>query len=130
MSNKRLLIIDPDPALPTTLKLYFENAGYKVNLTADESKGILAARSWQPGAILISSQLAGEPAHQVCQNLLRHSLTGHIPIILLLALNDRQARLKALELGVDDVIHRPIDVEELKLRVEAAIRLASFHRAA
>jgi DNA-binding response OmpR family regulator len=40
--------------------------------------------------------------------------------------NDRQARLEALEVGVGDIVIKPFDIEELHLRVRAAIRLATL----
>jgi DNA-binding response OmpR family regulator len=45
---------------------------------------------------------------------------------MLLHVNDRQARLEALEVGVSDIVTRPFDIEELRLRVEAAVRLSTM----
>ncbi len=64
--------------------------------------------------------------YRVCQELLEDTLTAHIPIIMLLHVDERRARLEALEVGADDIVTKPLDIEELRLRVEAAIRLSTF----
>ena len=44
----------------------------------------------------------------------------------MLHLDDRRTKLAVLEAGVDDIVIKPLDIEELRLRVEAAIRLATM----
>jgi DNA-binding response OmpR family regulator len=94
-----------------------------VDLAGDVAK---VARPWQPNAILISDEFTDKDPYQVCRELLDDTLAGHIPMVMLLHLNERRARLNALEVGVDDIIPKPFDIEELRLRVEAAIRLATM----
>ncbi|MDX1521265.1 MAG: PleD family two-component system response regulator, partial [Anaerolineae bacterium] len=84
------------------------------------------ARPWQPRAILISTEFRDVEPYHVCRELLGDTLTSHIPIIMLLHVNERQARLKALEAGISDLVTKPFDIEELLLRVEAAIRLSTI----
>jgi GGDEF domain-containing protein len=48
--------------------------------------------------------------------------TSHIPVIFLTQKDERSDRLQGLELGADDYITKPFDIEELKLRVQGAIR--------
>ena len=129
-SARRLLLIASDVDTAAVLQVYFENAGYTVKKKSGGDEGILEARAWQPDAVLVSNRVADQPAERICYNLLNHPLTRRIPVLLLSSVADRRARLKALELGVDDVITHPFDVEELQLRIEAAIRLATHQLAA
>jgi DNA-binding response OmpR family regulator len=126
VSESRILIADPDPDILRSLQIYFENGGYVVQVVSSASEVVAAARPSQPSAILISDAFTDKDAYQVCRDLLADMLTGHIPVIVLLNLNERQARLQALETGVNDVVAKPFDIEELRLRVEAAIRLATM----
>ncbi len=122
----RILIADPDTDINESLRFYFEANGYEVqpvNRAGDISR---MARAWQPHAILIGDEFIDKDPFRVCQELLDDTLTGHIPVIMLLHLNERQARLTALEAGVSDIIIKPFDIEELCLRVEAAIRLSTL----
>jgi DNA-binding response OmpR family regulator len=124
--KSRILIADPDFDIRESLRLYFEAHGHEIQ-TANQA-GDLArlARSWQPNAMLISDDFSDKDPYQICRELLEDTLTGHIPVIMLLHTNHRQARLAALEVGVSDIVTKPFDIEELRLRVEAAIRLSTM----
>ena len=122
----RILVADPDPDIRETLKLYLGTSGHEVKTVELAGDIIKTARPWQPNAVLISADFADEDAKRICRDLLDDTLTGHIPIIMLLEVNERQARLEALEAGVNDIIAKPFDIEELTLRVEAAIRLSTM----
>ena len=124
--NSQILIAEPDQDVNQTLKIYFETYGHTVRTLEQLEDVIRTARQWQPNAVLISSEFSGADSHQVCEQLLEDTRTSHIPIIMLLHLDDRRAKLKALEAGVDDIVVKPLDIEELRLRVEAAIRLATM----
>ncbi|HMQ52599.1 MAG TPA: response regulator [Anaerolineae bacterium] len=123
--KSRILIADPDPDVGETLKLYFSAHGHEVQLVNRAEDVLKAARQSQPSAILMSSEVSDRNPYQVCREILEDKLTGHIPVILMLHIDERQARLEALEAGADDVITKPIDIEELRLRVEAAVRLST-----
>ncbi len=121
-----ILIADPDNDIRETLRLYFEGYGHQVQTAALAGEIIRLARQWQPNAVLMSAEFRDQNPYQVGRSLLEDTLTGHIPIIMMLHKNDRQARLEALEVGVGDIVTKPFDIEELHLRVQAAIRLASL----
>ncbi|MCB0192378.1 MAG: response regulator transcription factor [Anaerolineae bacterium] len=129
VSKSRILIADPDPDVSETLQLYFSANGHTVQMVHQAQEIVKTARQWQPNAILVSTELTDKNPHQVCRELLEDTLTAHIPIIMLLHLDERRARLEALETGVDDIVTKPIDIEELRLRVEAAIRLSTLRLA-
>jgi DNA-binding response OmpR family regulator len=120
------LIADPDSDIRKSLRLYFEANGHEVQTVSQAGDIIPVARMWQPNAILMSDNYSDKDPYPICYELLDDTLTGHIPLIMLLHLNERKARLAALEVGVSDIIIRPFDIEELRLRVEAAIRLSTI----
>lgn len=124
-SKFRILIADPDPDIRETLQLYFEANRHEVQIIDEAGLVLRAARSWQPHAILISAEFEDKHPQIVCKDLMDDTLTSHIPLIMLLHHDNRQARLRALEVGVDDIVTKPFDIEELLLRVEATIRLST-----
>ena len=126
ISTPRVLIADPDHDIRGSLEVYFKTNQYEVQTVETAADALKTGRHWQPNAILISDEFDNEDSHQVCRDLLGDTLTSHIPVIMLLHLNERQARLEALEAGVNDIITKPFDIEELRLRVEAAIRLSTL----
>ena len=125
-SKSRILIADPDPDVSETVKLYLENHSHEVQILKLAGEVVATARQWQPNAIIISTELSDQNPHDVCQTLIEDTLTGHIPIIMLLHIDNRRAKMEALEVGVDDVVSKPEDLEELQLRVEAAIRFSTL----
>lgn len=124
--KSRVLIADPDSDIRKALRLYFEANNHEVQTVSRAEDIIHMARMWQPNAILISDDYRDKDPYRICTELLDDTLTGHIPLIMLLHLNERKARLAALEVGVSDIIIKPFDIEELRLRVEAAIRLSTI----
>ncbi len=128
VSEARVLVAEPDADIRETLKIYFENRGFEVRTTALAAEIVKIARPWQPSAILLSTEFSDQDPYQICRELQDDTLTGHIPLVMLLHLNERRARLEALEAGVNDIIPKPFDIEELYLRVEAAIRLSTMQQ--
>src|SRR3989337_4397995 len=59
---------------------------------------------------------------EVCRILRTNTRTSHVPIIFLTQKDERSDKLQGLELGADDYITKPFDIEELKLRVQNAIQ--------
>ena len=125
--KSRILIADADADIRASLRLYFEASGHEVQTVGQVGDIGRAVRPWQPNAILISDDFGDKDPYRVCRELLDDMLTGHIPVIMLLHLNERQARLAALEAGVSDIVIKPFDIEELRLRVEATIRLSTMY---
>jgi DNA-binding response OmpR family regulator len=128
--NPRILIADPDQDIRRSLEIYFKANGYEVQAVDTGGHIVKAARPWQPNVILISDGFTDANPYQVCQELMDDTLTGHIPLVMLLHKNDRRSRLDALESGVSDIVTKPFDIEELRLRIEAAFRLATMRVAA
>ncbi len=126
ISSSRILVADPDIDVSRTLQLYFEANNHEIKVAELASSILEIARSWQPNAILISTEFTDKNPYHACQEILEDTLTAHIPIIMLLHLDERRARLEALEVGADDIVTKPIDIEELRLRTEAAIRLSTL----
>lgn len=129
-SKSRILVADPDPDVSTTLQLYLTANGHEIQVVNEASEVLKAARQWQPNAVLLSTEFTDENPYRVCRDILGDTLTAHIPIIMLLHLDERTARLEALEAGVDNIVTKPIDIEELRLRLESAIRFSTMRLAA
>src|SRR3989337_379499 len=61
---------------------------------------------------------------EVCRILRTNTRTSHVPIIFLTQKDERSDKLQGLELGADDYVTKPFDIEELQLRVQRAIQRA------
>jgi CheY-like chemotaxis protein len=72
--------------------------------------------------VVLDIQLPDIDGYEVCRQLRNNTRTSYVPIIFLTQKDERSDKIAGLELGADDYITKPFDIEELKLRVEGAIR--------
>ena len=125
MKNNRLLLIEDDHDVAEMLIMYFSSHKYEV-LHADTGvEGIEIARSKFPALILLDVMLPFMDGYDVCIRLRQTPMTKFIPILFLTQRDERAAKVKGLELGADDYITKPFDVDELRLRVQGSIRRAT-----
>jgi CheY-like chemotaxis protein len=132
MSNKRILLIEDDFDVAEMLIMYFQSRGYDIFHAEDGHVGIEKAREHFPHIILLDVMLPYMDGYEICRRLREVSLTRYIPIIFLTQRDERADRVQGLELGADDYITKPFDLEELRLRVSRSIRRAehtSLHEA-
>ncbi len=125
MSKKRLLIIEDDVDVSEMLVTYFTAQEYEVFHAEEGADGITLARAKLPNLILLDVMLPDMDGFDVCRALRTTTLTKYIPITFLSQRDGRADKVAGLELGADDYITKPFDIEELRLRVQGSIRRAS-----
>ena len=122
MGKARLLITEDDVDISNMLKIYFSGLGYEVDTAMRGSEALEKTRQALPHLIVLDIMLPDIDGYEVCRTLRTNTRTSHIPVIFLTQKDERSDRLQGLELGADDYITKPFDIEELKLRVQGAIR--------
>ncbi len=122
MGKARLLVVEDDIDISTMLKIYFSGLGYDVDTAMRGSDALEKTRQVLPHLIVLDIMLPDIDGYEVCRTLRTNTRTSHIPVIFLTQKDERSDRLQGLELGADDYITKPFDIEELKLRVQGAIR--------
>ena len=88
------------------------------------SDALVKTRQNLPHLIVLDIMLPDIDGYEVCRTLRTNTRTSHIPVIFLTQKDERSDKLQGLELGADDYITKPFDIEELKLRVQNAIARA------
>lgn len=124
MGKARLLIVEDDFDISNMLRIYFTSSGYDVEIAPRGSDALEKTRKKMPHLIVLDIMLPDIDGYEVCRILRTNIRTSHIPIIFLTQKDERSDKLQGLELGVDDYITKPFDIEELKLRVQNAIARA------
>ncbi len=124
MSKHRLLIVEDDFDISNMLRIYFAGQDYDVDIAPRGSVALEKTRQNLPHLIVLDIMLPDIDGYEVCRQLRTNTRTSHIPIIFLTQKDERSDRLQGLELGADDYITKPFDIEELKLRVQNAIARA------
>jgi PleD family two-component response regulator len=95
-----------------------------VDIAGRGSEALEKTRQSMPHLIILDIMLPDFDGFEVCRTLRTHTRTSHVPIIFLTQKDERSDKLQGLELGADDYITKPFDIEELKLRVQRAISRA------
>jgi DNA-binding response OmpR family regulator len=124
MSKPRLLIVEDDADIANMLRIYFSGQDFDVDLAPRGSVALDKTRSNLPNLIVLDIMLPDIDGFEVCRILRTNTRTSHVPIIFLTQKDERSDKLQGLELGADDYITKPFDIEELKLRVQRAITRA------
>jgi PleD family two-component response regulator len=124
MSKARLLIVEDDIDISNMLKIYFTGQGYEVDTASRGSEALKKTRQNLPHLIVLDIMLPDIDGYEVCRTLRTNTRTSHIPVIFLTQKDERSDKLQGLELGADDYITKPFDIEELKLRAQNAIARA------
>lgn len=128
MNKPRLLIVEDDADISTMLSLYFSSLNYDVARAGRGSEALDQTRKKLPHLIILDIMLPDFDGFEICRILRTQTRTSHIPVIFLTQKDERSNKIQGLELGADDYLTKPFDIEELRLRVQNAITRAERER--
>jgi PleD family two-component response regulator len=120
-----MLIVEDDFDISNMLRIYFQSNGYEVAVAQRGEDALEMCRKQLPHIIVLDIMLPDMDGYDVCRELRSNLRTSHVPIIFLTQKDERSDKIHGLELGADDYITKPFDLEELKLRVKSAINRAT-----
>ncbi len=125
MSDARLLIVEDNDEVAQMLVLFLSAQGYKVSVAPDGVEAHRLIREFLPHLLLLDVGLPDIDGYELLRQFRQQTRTRYIPAIFLTQRSKKNDRLLGLELGADDFITKPFDLEELFLRVQNAIMRAS-----
>ena len=125
-SPGKILIIDDDVYNAGFLDDCLTGKGYEVVHATSGEKGLAVLRRQDPDVILLDVMMPGMDGFQVCQQIRSDPETTHIPVLMVTALNETKERIKALEVGADDFLSKPINKLELITRVRTMFKLKNL----
>ncbi len=121
----KILIIEDDLDVAEMLNAYFRVQGYEVFTVNWGEDGVRSCQTVHPDLVILDIRLPDIDGYEVARRLRSDRRTADIPIIFLTEKRDRSDRLQGLEIGADDYITKPFDVQELRLRVRNALKRVS-----
>lgn len=116
------LVIEDNSDLRTFIRQSIE-AYWQVVETSNGGEGAQKAMELIPDIVISDLMMPVKDGYEVCEELKNNELTAHIPIILLTARANMDARLKGLRTGADDYLTKPFNTEELLARMENLLQL-------
>lgn len=119
----RILIIDDDPVIRLILMRALQKQGYEVVVADNGQAGIHEANQVQPALIICDWMMPGLDGLEVCRQIKANAKLATTFFILLTSRGEVEDRVRGLDSGADDFLSKPIEMNELKARVRAGLRL-------
>lgn len=116
----RLLLVEDNASLSTWLAKLLEGENYAVDVLGDAESALTGVDLKQYGLALIDLGLPGISGLDLIKCIRRTELS--LPILILTARNDLKSRVEGLNLGADDYLTKPFEIEELEARIRALLR--------
>jgi len=118
-----ILVVDDEPKYLYIVQLNLKARGFEVLTTRNGQEAIELAAGNELDLIILDVRMPGMSGFEVCQRIRQFST---VPIIMLTALVDDVDKVKGLNLGADDYVTKPFNIEELLARIKAKLRRVSL----
>jgi DNA-binding response OmpR family regulator len=129
MSQYRLLIAEDDPGTSRLYQSYAQRRGHEVLLARDGAETLLLAAAELPDVILLDVAMPKLDGRDVLKQLRSNAKTASIPVLVVSAMAaDVNTRSQLVELGADEVLEKPIDLNSTFTRAERLAQRAREDR--
>ena len=118
----KILVVDDDSAINELIKVNLELAGYKVIQAFDGTTGFALCKQELPSVVVLDVMMPEVDGFTVAQRIRKNDSTKNIPIIMLTALSQLNDKVNGFNIGVDDYLVKPFEMEELQVRIRALLK--------
>ena len=122
----RVLIVDDERHNRDLLELMLAPEGYLLQTAHSGDAALAKVAERAPDLILLDVMMPGMDGYKVAARIKGDPATSAIPVIMVTALDDREARMLGLTAGAEDFLSKPIDRAELCVRVRNLLRLKAY----
>jgi diguanylate cyclase (GGDEF)-like protein len=121
------MMVDDDPLMLEVVQTYLEEAGYVSFITTSQPKEAMGLFvQHRPDILLLDLMMPEVSGFDIMAEVRGHEELRYTPVIILTAESDPAAKLKALELGATDLLTKPVDPSELRLRLRNALAFKAY----
>jgi len=118
----RILIAEDDLQSVELLEAYLADTGYEIKTTTDGDATLREAQQWQPDVILLDIMMPKISGFEVCKRLRANPASRTIGIVMITALDQSSDVERAVDVGTDDFLTKPINKTELLLRIRSLLK--------
>jgi len=125
-SSSLIAIVDDEHSITSLLSTLLEYEGYKTICFNSGVDFLQYLKEGRVDIVLLDLMMPGVTGYDVIKQVRLNETIEYTPILIISSLTDRETRLKALSLGIDDFLSKPIDREELWLRVRNTLKVKAY----
>ena len=118
----RILVVEDDQSFARLLELELRHRKFAVRVVGDGRVALDAVEEFAPQAIILDILLPGMDGERTLRELRRRGIG--VPVLFLTARDGQRDKVRSLDLGADDYLTKPFDIEELLARLRAVLRRA------
>ena len=118
----KILVVDDDDSINELRKINLELSGYDVISAFDGLQGFTLAKQELPDLIVLDVMMPDVDGYTVAKRVRENASTAEIPILMLTAMGQLEDKVKGFDIGVDDYLVKPFEMDELKVRVRALLK--------
>jgi class 3 adenylate cyclase len=122
-----VLVVDDEEQNRTLLRDPLEARGYEVEEAENGMQALQKIATRMPDVILLDLMMPKMDGFEVCRHLRKDAKTAHLPILMITALSERGDRLLGIQAGANDFLNKPIDIQDVILRVGNAVYTKHLH---
>jgi adenylate cyclase len=122
----RILVVDDMPTNVRLLEAVLESAGHKVLAAGSGPEALDRVAADLPDLVLLDVQMAGMNGYEVCRRIREEEATALLPVVMVTS-HGSEARIDGIRAGADDFVTKPLDQQELLLRVRSLLRIKRYH---
>lgn len=118
----KILVIDDDYAINELIKVNLELHGYEIIQAYNGTEGFALAKQELPDLVVLDVMMPEVDGYTVAQRIRQATEIADTPIIMLTALSELNDKVNGFNIGVDDYITKPFEIEELLVRIRALLK--------
>lgn len=117
----RILIVDDTRQNAELLEAHLDGHGYETRLASHGEEALQVAADWPADLILLDIMMPKLSGFEVCRRLRADPATANVGVLMVTALDQPTDIERAVEVGTDDFVTRPVNKTELLLRVKSLL---------
>jgi diguanylate cyclase (GGDEF)-like protein len=123
----KVMLVDDEPQVIGSMRQFLESAGYANFVTTrNPAEALALARTSRPDIVLLDLAMPDVDGFEVLAQLRGDRSLRYVPVIIVTGNADASTKLRALETGATDILQKPVDPSELKLRVRNALGFKAY----
>ncbi|MCK4739707.1 MAG: response regulator [Deltaproteobacteria bacterium] len=122
----KILVADDDTFFLEVFTDMIENLNHECQTASNGLEALEKAESYRPDIIILDVIMPKMDGFETVKRLRDNPLTMHIPVVMATSLSDRASKLKALELGADELLSKPLDETELNIRIKNLLKMKKY----